>query len=517
MTQEKKTPQQSGKPEDATNKDTANKTALAGIEPAKMTPEQIKAQAQHTRQGKPMPDQKVTSPALALTGTSGGTPLVTANDPEPPTPARQWSARQPLIIGFLGLLILVGGFGSWAALSNISGAIVASGQIEVDRNRQVVQHPDGGVVEGIMVDEGDFVEKDTVLLKLDPIHLQAQLTSVEAQLFEIVARRGRLEAERDRLDSIVFDPMVIEAAQTQPNVQGLVDGQVRLFEARSVSLTKETDQLTKRRGQIENQVEGIDAQLASVGKQLELINKELADQQDLLDKGLAQASRVLALQREEARLSGQIGELTATRAQAEGRITEIDIEILKFESRLREEAITNLRDLQYRELELLEQQRTAREKLNRLDIKAPVSGVVYGLSVYAPRSVIRPADPVMYLVPQDRPLIIATQVQPIHIDKVYVGQEVNLRFTALDQRTTPELKGRVVQVSADAFRDQVTQVNYYRAEVALSEGELDKLPENTTLIPGMPVEAFIRTEDRSPLTYLVKPFTDYFAQAFRES
>jgi HlyD family secretion protein len=152
-----------------------------------------------------------------------------------------------------------------------------------------------------------------------------------------------------------------------------------------------------------------------------------------------------------------------------------------------------------------------------MEIRAPVGGVIYGLAVFTPRSVIRPADPVMFIVPQDRPLVIAAQIEPIHIDQLFVQQDVSLRFSALDQRTTPELFGRVVQISADAFEDQASKVRYYRAEIVMNEGEAARLPQGTALIPGMPVEAFIRTQDRTPLAYLVKPFTDYFAKAFRES
>ncbi|MDJ0631525.1 MAG: HlyD family type I secretion periplasmic adaptor subunit [Rhodobacter sp.] len=430
---------------------------------------------------------------------------------------RAFSPRRYLLVGLLSLLVLVGGFGSWAVFSNISGAIVASGQVEVDQNRQIVQHPDGGVVAEIAVDEGDTVGIGDVLIRLDPTLLQSELAIVESQLFELIARRGRLEAERDGATAIAFEPELMELAASDPDIAGLMDGQSRLFAARNDSLEKETEQLQKRREQIATQVEGIEAQKTSLDAQLALIVEELDAQQSLLDRGLAQASRVLALQREQARLSGTMGELTAQGGQAQERITEIDIEVLKLATRRREEAITRLRDLQFRELELAEQRRSLLERLSRLDIRAPVSGIVYGKTVYTPRSVIRPADPVLFLIPQDRPLVIASQVEPIHIDQVFVSQEVVVRFSAFDSRTTPELVGRVTQVSADAFVDEATQGTFYRAEIELDEDELSKLPEGLTLIPGMPVEAFIRTEERSPLTYLVKPLTDYFTKAFRES
>ncbi|MCH2095000.1 MAG: HlyD family type I secretion periplasmic adaptor subunit [Rhodobacteraceae bacterium] len=425
--------------------------------------------------------------------------------------------RGPMTLGIVALLILLGGFGTWAATANISGAIISSGQIEVDQNRQVVQHLDGGVVSEILVDEGDTVEVGDVMLRLDPTLLQSELTIIEGQLFEIMARRGRLEAERDETPDLVFSPELLDRADEDPGLNDLVEGQRRLFLARSETLSREIEQLGKRADQIADQITGISAQQDALSEQLALIEQELADQQTLLDKGLAQASRVLALQRETARLSGQVGELTAQKAQAEGRITEIDLEILKLGVNRREEAITTLRDIQFRERELAEQRRALQERLNRMEIRAPVSGIVYGLQVFAKRAVVRPADPLLFLVPQDRPLVIAARVETIHIDQLHVNQEVLLRFSALDQRLTPELFGKVMQISADAFVDENIGLSYYRAEIILSEGEQAKLPAGTTLIPGMPVEAFIRTDDRTPLAYLVKPMADYFARAFRES
>ncbi|TCS65224.1 HlyD family secretion protein [Primorskyibacter sedentarius] len=431
--------------------------------------------------------------------------------------SKEFPVRGPMLLGLFALALLVGGFGYWAATTEISGAIIAPGQIEVDQNRQVVQHPDGGVVQEILVDEGDTVEAGDVLIRLDPTLRRSELSIIEGQLFELMARRARLDAERDESNELHYPEELLTRAAEDPEINDLVQGQQRLFEARLDSVEREVEQLAKRRDQIVDQIIGIDAQQEALTEQLALIDQELDDQQSLLDRGLAQASRVLSLQRERARLSGTVGELTAQKAQAAGRMTEIDIEILKLSTQRREEAITTLRDLGYRERELAEQRRALIEQLDRMEIRAPVSGVVYGLQVFTPRSVIRAADPVLYLVPQDRPLVIAAQVETIHIDKLFVDQTVSLRFSALDQRETPELFGNVTQISADAFTDENSRASYYRAEITLSEGEIDRLPEGTILIPGMPVEAFIRTDDRTPLAYLIKPFSDYFAKAFRES
>ena len=428
-----------------------------------------------------------------------------------------WSARKYLFVGFLGLFVLVGGFGGWAALSQISGAIVAPGRFEVDQNRQVVQHQTGGTVAKILTDEGERVEAGQLLIQLDGVELRSQLAITEGQLFELMARRGRLEAERDGLDELSFEPELVEIAAGNPDVAELTNGQTNLFTARRASTKQEIDQLAKRGDQTRSQIVGIEAQEASLAEQLTLIEEELGNQQSLFDRGLAPAATVLNLQRESARLNGQLGELAASKAQAEGRITELEIERIKLGTQLREEAITRLRDLRYRELELMEQRNALRGELDRMDIRAPVSGIVYGLQVRTPRSVVRAAEPLMYLVPQDRPLVIAARVDLIHIDQLISGQEVTLRLSALDQRNTPELYGQVIQISADAFEDDATGQSYYRAEIILNPGELSKLPEGTILIPGMPVEAFIRTGDRTPIAYLVKPLADYFTRAFRES
>lgn len=428
---------------------------------------------------------------------------------------KRWSTRSHMVTGLFALLVLVGGFGTWSVMAQITGAVIASGQIEVDRNRQVIQHPDGGVVAEIIAEEGMLVAEGDLLIKLDPDVLRSELSIVEGQLFEIMARRGRLEAERDNTDDITFPATLM--AEAGNGAQSLIDGQTRLFEARKDSRRRAQEQLTQRRAQILSQITGIDAQQAALITQVDLLEEELADQQTLLDRGLAQASRVLALRREAANLQGRIGELTAAAAQAAEQITEIEIEMLSLETNRREEAITRLRDIQYNELELSERRRTLTTQLDRLDIRAPVSGIVYGLQVFAPRSVIRAAEPVMFLIPQDRPLVIAAQVQLTDVDQIHLGQEATLRFSAFDQRRTPELMGTVTLVSADAFQDEASRQSFYRVELRLDEGEIEKLPVDMTLIPGMPVEAFVRTADRSPMDYLIKPLADYFAKAFRES
>lgn len=426
------------------------------------------------------------------------------------------TARRQIITGFVTLLLLVCGLGLWSVTGTIAGAIVATGQVEVEQNRQIVQHPEGGVVAEIAVTEAQLVNAGDLLLRLDGSRLLPELAVVEGQLFAAQALRARLEAERNDLTTLGFPDDLRQLSGLRADVAALLDGQNRLFLARRDSFLRQSEQLDKRSSQIAAQINGVDAQRQALSLQLALIQQELADQQSLLDKGLAQSSRVLALRREEAQLMGDRAELAASRAQAEGRATEVALEKLRLAALRREEANTQLRDLDPHQLELVERRRSLTDRIAALQVRAPVSGIVLGLQVTTPRAVIRAAEPILYLVPQDRPLVVAAQISPLHIDQVRAGQPVRLVLSALSGRTTPEVTGHVAQISADALTDPQSHARYFRAEITIDPAELARLG-GQTLLPGMPVTAFIQTEARTPLAYLMRPFTDYFQRAFRES
>ena len=452
-----------------------------------------------------------------MTRTTANLSTVPPVRPDPPEArvGQAWSARWYTTLCILGMLILFGGFGSWAVLANISGAIISTGRVAVESNRQVVQHPDGGVVMEILVAEGDRVAEGDTLIRLDPEDLLSSADILGSQLHELAARTARLVAERDDKAEIDFPSDLLEAASLTPEIGEVVQGQRNMFEARAAFVARETEQLNQQSDQIDSQIDGIEAQALALKSQLELIREELEAQESLLDRGLTQAQRVLTLRRDEASLMGTVGEFEASIAELEGRRIGIGLEIIKLRARAHETAIAELRDLQARQLELSGEYRATIKRMSRLDVTAPVDGIVYDLQVFARRSVIRPADPILYLVPQDRPLVIQTEVDPIHIDQVYPGQPVTLRLPTFDARTTPELFGTVIRVSPDAFTNQATGATYYQAEVLPDEGEIARLG-GLVLLPGMPVEAYLRTEDRTPLGYLVKPLADYFNRAFRE-
>ena len=424
-----------------------------------------------------------------------------------------YSARLPFLVGFLALVLLVAGVGIWSVRTEIAGAIISSGTIVVENNRQIVQHAEGGVVGRIAARDGDLVEAGALLVRLDDTLLRSELLVAELQLIELRARRARLEAERDDASDVTFPENLSAMASVAAAQQ--IAGQVKLFEARRSSLEKEKSLIAERIKQTHNQIEGADAQLSALAIQERLVSEELNGQESLLEKGLVQMQRVSSLRREAARLAGEIGKLKANVAQFRGEIAALEIELLKLETTRREAAITKLRDIQFRELELAERWRSLSERLARLDIRAPVRGIVYGSTIFGQNAVVQPAEPLMYIVPQDQPLIVSARVDAIHIDQVHVGQPASLLFTAFNQRITPEVAGRVIAVSADVFQDEITGLTYYKVDVMPLEDELFQL-ENRELLPGMPVEAHLRTEDRTPLSYLTKPLTDYFGRALRE-
>jgi len=428
----------------------------------------------------------------------------------------KWSTTRFVALGMVALLGLLGGLAYWSITTEIAGAIVTSGRVEVESNRQIVQHPQGGVVGEILVANGDHVAAGETLLRFDAVLTESELAISEGQLYELLGQKSRLLAERDEAEVISFDPELLEAAKTLPKVAELMQGQSALFAARRASLNEALSQWGERSRQINNQIEGSHAELASLEAQAALLAEELADQEALLQNGLTQASRVSALKREAASFDGKIGALNAEIAQARGRLAEIEIERLKLATSLREEAIGALRELQPREIELRQNRLSLLEVVDRLTLRAPRAGVVYGLAVHTTRAVVQPAEPIMFIIPQDEPLIIRTQIPTQHIDQIRLGQPATLRFSTFDQRTTPEVFGTVANVSPDVFVDERTGASYYTAELRPNEGELEKL-EGLEILPGMPVEAFIKTQDRTPLDYLIKPLANYFNRAFREN
>ena len=428
---------------------------------------------------------------------------------------RQWSGAIPLWAGIGALVLLVGGLGLWSVSTTLSGAVVAQGVVQVESNRQIVQHPEGGVVGEIRVTDSDTVKQGDILIRLDGRRLKSELAVIDGQLLEISARKARLMAERDDAADIMISPALRASVAALPETENILAGETTLFHARRDAMQQERALLREQNEQIVNRTLGITAQLNALQVQADLLLGELENQQRLLAQQLAQAQQVSELRREHAGVLGQIGQLEADRAALRGETASNEIAALQLQTRRREEALTQLRDLEFRQIELTERRIVLTESLSRLDLRAPTSGIVYDMQVFAVQSVVQAAEPLLYIIPQDQPLVVSVRIDAINIDEVYTGQEAELRFPAFDQRRIPEIRGQITRISADVLQDQTTGLSYYAAEVMLLDTELAKL-DGQTLLPGMPVETFIRTRDRTPLAYLTEPLMIFFTRALRE-
>lgn len=425
------------------------------------------------------------------------------------------SIRFPALLGFSAFGLLVAGVGFWSVETEISGAVIATGTVQVENQSQIVQHPDGGVVDEILFREGDRVASGNVLIRLDGTFFRTELSIIEAQLADAFAQRGRLIAERDGLESPVFSNRPSFETVDDDALQELIDGQSTLFQARAASLQQETEILGQEAGQISRRIEGIEANINALFRQQTLIEADVEALEELVTRGLSQVSQLNALLREEARLNGEVAQLQSEAAEAGARIQQIELERVRLTVLRQEQAIARLRELDFSEIELLERRLGLLERLERLDIRAPVGGTVFGMSVFAERSVVSPAEPIMYIVPDDQPLQIEARIDPIDVDQVQQGQEATLVFSAFNRRETPEVQGQVVRVSADAAQDQVSGRAYYEAIVIPEDAQL-AAADGLALIPGMPVEVYLETSARTPLSYLVQPLAFYFRRAFRE-
>ncbi len=424
------------------------------------------------------------------------------------------SIRRFQIVGFLSVLVMVGVVGGWSVLTELNGAVIAPATIMVESYSKKVQHKEGGIVGDIRVKDGDRVEIGQALVVLDNTETKSELAIIDGLLDEALAKRARLEAQRDRSPAITF-PAEIVARASEPALAAILAGQTRLFDARLQAVVGKKEQLNQQIGQLTEQIGGLDSQRSAKEKQLSLINAELTDLKDLQSKGLVPISRVLAMDRETARLDGERGELVASKASAEARIAEVKLQILQIDEEDLSQTLTDLREIEGKVAELKERRLAIASRLERMVIKSPITGDVYQLAVHTIGGVISPGEPLMLIVPEADELILQAQVMPQDIDQVQPGQIAHIRFPAFNSRLTPEVAAEVTQISADTSRTDVNSPPFYSVRLTISAKELAKLGTNK-LKPGMPAEAFIQTQAQSPMTYFLKPLIDQFAHALRE-
>ena len=411
-------------------------------------------------------------------------------------------------LGFL----LVAGAGGWAATAQLTGAVIAQGSVAVDQELKAIQHRDGGIVSEIAVREGDFVHKDQILIRLEDAQTKAELSIVRSQLVELAARKARLLAERDGLEAIEF-PARLDMSVS--DVAFIVSGEKRLFEGNRVNRDSQKQQLELGIRQIGEEIKGLEAQRASKDDEVALLEVEHEKLKGLADKRLIENTRVYTSNRDRARLLGERGEIDAAMARARTRQSEIRLQIIAIDETARTEAQRELSLVETRMSELNERKTAIEDRLSRTDIRAPISGTVNELTVHTIGGVITPAEILVTIVPEDARLKVEVRLAPASIDQVSVGRTARLRFSAFNQRTTPELKGEVIHVSPATSRDPATGETYYMGDIKVAPEELAKLG-GETLLPGMPVEVYVTTEERTAISYLAKPVTDQFNRAFRE-
>lgn len=429
---------------------------------------------------------------------------------------RTWTTWRPMVLSILGILILIGGIGVWAFRVNISGAVIGSGLIEVAENITTVQHPVGGVVSEILAKDGDAVEAGDVVIRLDDRQILSDLNVVEADLFETLANIDRYDALMADARTISFHPLLHENAIKDPWIGILMERQQRQLDEQYETFDRERGLLDQQVRQVKAEISGVRAQLAAKNDEIAVLAQELEAIESLTGRGLAKKSELFDLRKKDVAARGDLGRLSASIAELGGKVTELELEQLAVVPKAREKAADELSKLRPFRTKHLERRLSLLNNLSKMEIRAPVSGRIHQSKVEGLRSVVVKAKPIMEIVPNSEPAVVSVKIDVSDIDQVYNGQDASLKFRAFNGREIPIILGRVLQISADAILNPTTRKYYYDVKVELLEDEMQKLGEKN-LIPGMPVEAFLSTESRTPINYVLRPIMTYFDRAFRDA
>ncbi|MRG65483.1 HlyD family type I secretion periplasmic adaptor subunit [Agrobacterium pusense] len=425
------------------------------------------------------------------------------------------SIRNHIFVGGLGFLTLVGVFGGWAVGTEIVGAVIAQGSLVVETSLKKVQHPVGGVVSELAVRDGDRVKAGDVVMRIDATMTKANLAIIVKSLDQFTARKARLESERDRAGRVIFPQTLLDRAG-DGEVLAMMNAEQRLYENRKAVRESKKRQLEQRVRQLRDEISGMEAERAANLREQGMVDEELIRFRSLHERGLMEKSRLSTLERQATDIDGDIGRLMAGIAGVEAKISETALQILQIDEQWSEEVGSDLREMDARIGEYVERRVAAEDQLKRVDILAPQDGVVHQLSVHTIGGVVAPGEQIMMIVPEVDKLVVEVKVAPQDIDQIYYGQLTNLRFSAFNQKTTPEITGTVERISADVTVDQRTGTSFYLVRVATSQEQIKRLGE-FSLMPGMPVEAFITTGERSVWSYFLKPLIDQANRTFREA
>ncbi|HKA72141.1 MAG TPA: HlyD family type I secretion periplasmic adaptor subunit [Xanthobacteraceae bacterium] len=435
-------------------------------------------------------------------------------NPSPVDPRQ--AIRKLNLIGFAAVALLVGVIGSWAASTHIAGAVIGPGTVMVESNVKKVQHPTGGVVGQIFVQEGSVVEEGQIVIRLDDTVTRSTLGVVRSQLDELTAREARLLAEREEAESITFPKEFVAYAGTERGVAIAIAGEEKLFDSRKRGRTGQRAQLRERITQTDEEITGLVAQQKAKENEIKFISEELVGVSQLYKQNLVSIQRFMALQRDQARLEGERGQFIAAIARARAKNSETELQILQLDQDFRTEVLKDLREAQGKIAELKERVTAAEDQLKRVDIRAPQSGIVHQLSVHTVGGVIGNGETIMQIVPQADKLMVEAKIAPQDIDQVALGAKATVRIMAGNQRTMPDIASHVTLIGADLTKEK-EQPNqaYYVVRVDVPADQVSRL-DHLKLVPGMPAEVFIQTRERTPLEYLLKPLQEQVARTFRE-
>lgn len=434
-------------------------------------------------------------------------------------PSRAWhdavktGIAGPSVVGLFVLALFVGGFVVWAVMAPLTGAAIAPGVVAASGQNQTIQHLEGGVIEALLVKEGEAVSTGQALVRLDPTQAQSTRDRLNKALIAARLQAARLKAERDGSDLVIADELV--AAARAANMMESVQEQRNEYEKRKAFVTSELGVLDQQVLAAEDQIKGLQAQITATRDQIAVLGDEIDVKQTLLEQQLTNRSEVLRLRRSRSELEGRVGELVASLGRARTSIVEARQRQVSLRAEGAEKAVTALNEVRRTIADSEEQIRNAENILSRVVIRAPSDGIVVRINKNTPGSVIQRGEQVMELLPTGGELIIEARLNPLDVDVVRVGQEANLRFSALNTRTTPEVAATVSYVSADRLTDPATNEVYYSARLKIAD-TLPAMLSRDRIFPGMPVETYIKTGDRTFFEYLGKPLTDSFSRAFRE-
>lgn len=430
-----------------------------------------------------------------------------------PTSTRR-SIRRNILAGMLVFVVLVAAVGGWAGTTKLSGALIAPGTIVVDSNVKKVQHPTGGVVGELRVREGDRVKSGDIVVRLDQTITRANLAIITKGLDELSARKARLASERDGSEVLEF-PAHLQQRESEPETAHIIAGERKLFELRRTARAGQKAQLRQQFAQQLEEISGLTAQQRAKTREIALINRELEGVVELFKKNLIPINRLTQLEREATRLDGEEGQLASAVAQAKGKMAEIELKIIQIDQDLSSEVAKEIREVDAKIGEFEERKIAAEDQLRRVDIRSPQDGTVFQLTVHTVGGVVAPGEPIMLIVPDADSLMAEAKVNPQDIEQVQLNQKVVLRFTAFNLATTPEIDGQVSTISADASSDQRTGQSFFTIRISIRPDELSRIG-NSRIVPGMPVECFIQTGERTMVSYLLKPLRDQLMRTFRE-